>query len=77
MLNVFKPDDDFQTNEKNYEDIKREILGESSSEDEDGSSSSDSDSSSGNLILKKSVENFIFRLLRNRFHFKYPKRFGW
>ena len=28
MLNVFKPDDDFLKNEKNYETIKREILGE-------------------------------------------------
>ena len=27
MLNVFKPDEEFLKNEKNYETIKREILG--------------------------------------------------
>lgn len=38
MLNVFKKDDDFLTNEKQYEDIKREILGESDASDSDDSS---------------------------------------
>ena len=27
MLNVFKPDEEFLKNEKNYETIKKEILG--------------------------------------------------
>ena len=27
ILNVFKKDDEFLTNEKNYDDIKKEILG--------------------------------------------------
>merc|ERR1712131_407147 len=48
MLNVFKPDEEFLKNEKNYETIKKEILGESDDDDSDSSSSSsssDSDSS--------------------------------
>jgi pre-mRNA-splicing factor CWC22 len=40
MLNVFKPDDEFLVNEKNFEDIKKEILGESSDDSSDGSGSS-------------------------------------
>merc|ERR1712183_873052 len=45
--NVFIFDPDFQENEKSYERIKTEILGEdSSSDDEDGSGSSDDSSSS-------------------------------
>ena len=30
MLNVFKPDEEFLKNEKNYETIKKEILGNAS-----------------------------------------------
>ena len=37
MLNVFKKDDDFLKNEKQYEDIKCEILGESDASDSDSS----------------------------------------
>ena len=37
MLNVFKKDDDFLKNEKQYEDIKKEILGESDDSDSDSS----------------------------------------
>ena len=32
MLNVFKPDEEFLKNEKNYETIKREILGNQKNE---------------------------------------------
>ena len=37
MLNVFKKDEDFLKNEKQYEDIKCEILGESDASDSDSS----------------------------------------
>ncbi|KAJ0256676.1 Uncharacterized protein HA466_0095980 [Hirschfeldia incana] len=36
-LDVFKPDPDFLENEKKYEALKKELLGEDESEDEDGS----------------------------------------
>lgn len=39
-MNVFQFDENFEENQKNYEDIKREILGESS-DDEDGSGEED------------------------------------
>ena len=59
MLNVFKPDEEFLKNEKNYETIKKEILGyqkfyileiwkflgESDDDDSDSSSSSSSSDS--------------------------------
>eukprot|EP00250_Pteridium_aquilinum_P006297 c16243_g2_i1 orf=86-2392(+) len=35
-LDIFKPDQNFLENEKKYEDIKRDILGEESSDDDDG-----------------------------------------
>jgi CCR4-NOT transcriptional regulation complex NOT5 subunit len=37
MLNVFKKDEEFLKNEKQYEDIKCEILGESDASDSDSS----------------------------------------
>lgn len=40
MPDVFKPDPNFLENEKKYEDIKRDILGEESSDDDDGEKSS-------------------------------------
>lgn len=50
MLNVFKKDNEFLKNEKQYEDIKKEILGESDASDSDSSgSSSDSDSSDSSV----------------------------
>ncbi|CAF2177855.1 unnamed protein product [Brassica napus] len=39
-LDVFKPDPDFNENEKKYEALKKELLGEDESEDEDGSDAS-------------------------------------
>ncbi|WZZ05610.1 hypothetical protein YC2023_091531 [Brassica napus] len=39
-LDVFKPDPDFLENEKKYEALKKELLGEDESEDEDGSDAS-------------------------------------
>ncbi|CAG7903238.1 unnamed protein product [Brassica rapa] len=42
-LNVFKPDPDFIENEKKYEALKKELLGEDESEDEDGSDASSED----------------------------------
>lgn len=57
MLNVFKPDEEFLKNEKNYETIKKEILGKTwvclqnitqftgESDDDDSDSSSSSSSS--------------------------------
>lgn len=51
MLNVFKKDDDFLKNEKQYEDIKKEILGESDD--------SDSDSSGMAQFLTKVISRFF------------------
>lgn len=45
-LDVFKEDPDFEENERRYADIKREILGESSSSESDSDRSSSSSSSS-------------------------------
>ncbi|CAH8356289.1 unnamed protein product [Eruca vesicaria subsp. sativa] len=42
-LDVFKPDPDFLENEKKYEALKKELLGEDESEDEDGSDASSDD----------------------------------
>ncbi|KAL0663415.1 hypothetical protein Bca4012_100252 [Brassica carinata] len=42
-LDVFKPDPDFIENEKKYEALKKELLGEDESEDEDGSDASSED----------------------------------
>ncbi|ESQ27134.1 hypothetical protein EUTSA_v10018086mg [Eutrema salsugineum] len=42
-LDVFKPDPDFLENEKKYEALKKELLGEEESEDEDGSDASSED----------------------------------
>ncbi|CAN7130733.1 unnamed protein product [Brassica rapa subsp. narinosa] len=42
-LDVFKPDPDFVENEKKYEALKKELLGEDESEDEDGSDASSDD----------------------------------
>ncbi|KAG2252681.1 hypothetical protein Bca52824_082817 [Brassica carinata] len=42
-LDVFKPDPDFLENEKKYEALKKELLGEDESEDEDGSDASSED----------------------------------
>ncbi|KAJ4884765.1 MIF4G domain-containing protein / MA3 domain-containing protein [Raphanus sativus] len=42
-LDVFKPDPDFLENEKKYEALKKELLGEDESEDEDGSDDSGSE----------------------------------
>ncbi|KAG2313656.1 hypothetical protein Bca52824_025213 [Brassica carinata] len=42
-LDVFKPDPDFLENEKKYEVLKKELLGEDESEDEDGSDASSED----------------------------------
>ncbi|XP_010472850.1 PREDICTED: pre-mRNA-splicing factor CWC22 homolog [Camelina sativa] len=42
-LDVFKPDPDFVENEKKYEALKKELLGEEESEDEDGSDASSED----------------------------------
>ncbi|XP_053386760.1 pre-mRNA-splicing factor CWC22 homolog [Mercenaria mercenaria] len=49
ILNVFKPDPAFEENEEKYKILKKEILGEGSSDEEDGSGSgsgSDSDEDS-------------------------------
>lgn len=45
MLDVFRKDDDFEENESKYQEIKREILGESSDE-ESGASGESGDESS-------------------------------
>ncbi|KAG2324510.1 hypothetical protein Bca52824_007238 [Brassica carinata] len=42
-MDVFKPDPDFLENEKKYEALKKELLGEDESEDEDGSDASSED----------------------------------
>ncbi|WZY77282.1 hypothetical protein YC2023_023666 [Brassica napus] len=42
-LDVFKPDPDFLENEKKYEVLKKELLGEDESDDEDGSDASSED----------------------------------
>ncbi|KAJ0231083.1 Uncharacterized protein HA466_0302310 [Hirschfeldia incana] len=42
-LDVFKPDPDFVENEKKYEVLKKELLGEDESDDEDGSDASSED----------------------------------
>ncbi|CAN8240485.1 unnamed protein product [Cochlearia groenlandica] len=42
-LDVFKPDPNFLENEKKYEALKKELLGEDESEDEDGSDASSED----------------------------------
>ncbi|VVB11549.1 unnamed protein product [Arabis nemorensis] len=42
-LDVFKPDPDFIENEKKYEALKKELLGDEESEDEDGSDASSED----------------------------------
>ncbi|KAH0874428.1 hypothetical protein HID58_071790 [Brassica napus] len=42
-LDVFKPDPDFIENERKYEALKKELLGEDESEDEDGSDASSED----------------------------------
>ncbi|CAN7085887.1 unnamed protein product [Brassica oleracea var. botrytis] len=42
-LDVFKPDPDFLENDKKYEALKKELLGEDESEDEDGSDASSED----------------------------------
>ena len=43
FTDVFKPDPDFIENEKKYEALKKELLGEDESEDEDGSDASSED----------------------------------
>ena len=43
FADVFKPDPDFVENEKKYEALKKELLGEDESEDEDGSDASSDD----------------------------------
>ncbi|CAE5964734.1 unnamed protein product [Arabidopsis arenosa] len=42
-LDVFKPDPDFVENEKKYEALKKELLGDEESEDDDGSDASSED----------------------------------
>ncbi|KAG7652636.1 putative MIF4G-like, type 3, initiation factor eIF-4 gamma, MA3, MIF4G-like domain superfamily [Arabidopsis thaliana] len=42
-LDIFKPDPDFVENEKKYEALKKELLGDEESEDEDGSDASSED----------------------------------
>ncbi|KAJ4908971.1 MIF4G domain-containing protein / MA3 domain-containing protein [Raphanus sativus] len=42
-LDVFKPDPDFIENEKKYEGLKKELLGDDESDDEDGSDASSED----------------------------------
>ncbi|CAH8330574.1 unnamed protein product [Eruca vesicaria subsp. sativa] len=46
-LDVFKPDPDFIENEKKYEALKKELLGEDESDDEDGSDASSDDDEEG------------------------------
>ena len=60
MLNVFKKDDEFLKNEKQYEDIKKEILGESDD--------SDSDSSGMAQFLTKVISSFFFTQTQNAFY---------
>ena len=43
FADVFKPDPDFLENEKKYEVLKKELLGEDESDDEDGSDASSED----------------------------------
>ena len=53
-LDVFKEDPEFEENERRYADIRKEILGESSSSSSDSDSDSDSGSSSSSSSSSRS-----------------------
>ncbi|KAJ2615536.1 pre-mRNA-splicing factor cwc22 [Coemansia sp. RSA 1804] len=63
-LNVFRRDDNFEDNERKYDDIKREILGdgddsEVSEEDSGGESGSESDTESGSESGAEGIEGKV------------------
>ncbi|KAL3641570.1 hypothetical protein CASFOL_012385 [Castilleja foliolosa] len=61
-LDVFKPDPHFAENEKRYEELKRQILGEEESEEE---ADSDEDESEEEMRIKDETETNLINLRRS------------
>ncbi|WAR10249.1 CWC22-like protein, partial [Mya arenaria] len=66
ILNVFKPDPNFQESEEKYAILKKEILGEAGSDDDDeeGSGSGDSDSEAGSSEQEECAHKLLKMELR-------------